>query len=92
MLLSAAARVPFVIPIPTEFRVQSVAPLEVADRLIRCLGEGPGERLPDFGGPEVLTLCEAPAAPRAAAPDVQAALQRAVPALSVLVSPPDWLE
>lgn len=59
MLLAAAARVPFVIPIPTEFRVQSVAPSEVADRLIRCLGQGPGERLPDFGGPEVLMLGKA---------------------------------
>lgn len=58
LLLAAAARVPLVIPLPTEFRFQSVAPSEVAHRLIRCIGEGPGERLPDFAGPEVLTLGE----------------------------------
>jgi len=58
-LLAAAARIPLVIPIPTDFRVQSVAPSEVAERLLRSIAEGPGERLPDFGGPEVLTLGEA---------------------------------
>jgi uncharacterized protein YbjT (DUF2867 family) len=59
MLIRAAARVPFVIPLPTDFCVQSVAPSDVADRLVLCLGAGPGERLPDFGGPELLTLAEA---------------------------------
>lgn len=59
MLISAAASIPFAIPLPTDFRVQSVAPSDVADRLVRCLDAGPGERLPDFGGPELLTLGEA---------------------------------
>ena len=59
MLLTTAARVPLVIPIPTTFRIQSVAPADTAKRLLRCLVEGPGERLRDFGGPEVLTLGEA---------------------------------
>lgn len=59
LLLTTAARVPVVIPIPTKFRIQSVAPADTAERLVRCLVEGPGERLPDFGGPEVLTLGEA---------------------------------
>lgn len=59
LLLDAAARIPLVLPIPTDFRVQSVAASEVADRIVRCLGDGPSERLPDFGGPEVLTLGEA---------------------------------
>lgn len=58
-LLSAAARVPLVMPLPTDFQVQSVAPLEVTARLVRCLGEGPSGRLPDFGGPEVMTLAQA---------------------------------
>ena len=61
MLLSAAARVPFVIPLPTDFQVQSVAPAEVAARLVRCLEEGPAERLADFGGPEAITLAQAAA-------------------------------
>lgn len=59
MLLTTAARVPLVIPIPTDFLVQSVAPPEVAERLLQSIAEGPGKRLPDFGGPEVLTLGEA---------------------------------
>jgi uncharacterized protein YbjT (DUF2867 family) len=54
-----AARVPFVIPLPTRFHFQPVAASDVARRLLRCLGEGPRARLQDFGGPEVLTLGEA---------------------------------
>jgi uncharacterized protein YbjT (DUF2867 family) len=57
--LAKAARVPLVLPIPTNFRIQSVAASDAALRLLRCVGEGPGGRLPDFGGPEVLTLGEA---------------------------------
>ena len=59
LFLGAASRVPFVFPLPTEFRVQSVAPSEVADRLVRVLAAGAVGRLPDFGGPEVLTVGEA---------------------------------
>ena len=57
-LLSKAARVPFVLPIPAGFRFQSVDESEVAARLAACLGDGPRGRLVDFGGPEVLTLDE----------------------------------
>jgi uncharacterized protein YbjT (DUF2867 family) len=64
--LRKAARVPLVIPIPTSFRIQSVVPSEVAARLLRSVAEGPGGRLPDFGGPEVLTLGEAAAQWKAA--------------------------
>ncbi len=58
-LLSRAARFPLVMPLPTDFQVNSVAPAEVAARLVRSLGEGPAGRLPDFGGPEVMTLGQA---------------------------------
>ena len=58
-LIRSAARVPLVLPLPTDFRVQSVAAEEVAARLVRALDGGPGGRLPDFGGPEVMTLGEA---------------------------------
>ncbi len=54
-LLSAAARFPLVMPL----QVQSVAPSEVAARLVRALGEGPAGRLLEFGGPEVMTLGQA---------------------------------
>lgn len=60
-LLSAAARVPLVLPLPTDFQVQSVAAEDVAARLIRALEEGPGKRLPDVGGPETMTVGEAAA-------------------------------
>ncbi len=58
-LIRSAARVPLVLPLPTDFRVQSVAAEEVAARLVRALDGGPGGHLPDFGGPEVMTLGEA---------------------------------
>lgn len=58
-LLRAAARFPFVMPIPAGFQVQSVAPVEVAQRLLQAVQDGPCGRLPDFGGPQILTLRQA---------------------------------
>ncbi|HEV7588728.1 MAG TPA: NAD(P)H-binding protein [Longimicrobium sp.] len=58
-LLKSAARVPLVMPLPAGFQVQSVDVGEVAHRLLRCVEAGPGGRLPDFGGPEALSLREA---------------------------------
>lgn len=55
-LVSAAARVPLVMSLPTDFQYQGVAEQDVAQRLICCLAQGPGGRLADFGGPQVLTL------------------------------------
>ncbi len=49
---------PAVMPLPTDFKFQTVAESEVADHLVRQLMERPGGRLPDFGGAEVLTLGE----------------------------------
>ena len=46
----------FVLLLPTDFQVQSVAAREVGARLVQGLSEGPSGRLDDFGGPEVLTL------------------------------------
>lgn len=57
-LLSKAARVPLVMPLPAGFRFQSVDESEVAERLAGCLEGGPRGRLADFGGPEVLALEE----------------------------------
>lgn len=57
-LLGGLARVPLIHPVPTDFRFQSVDTAEVAARLVRAAEGGPGGRLPDFGGPEVLTLGE----------------------------------
>ena len=65
-MLAGLARVPLVLPLPKTFRFQTVAPAEVAERLVRAAEGGPGGRLPDFGGPEVLTLGEMAAAWKAA--------------------------
>lgn len=57
-LLSKAARVPLFMPLPANFKFQSVDESEVAGRLAGCLADGPRGRLTDFGGPEVLMLDE----------------------------------
>lgn len=57
-MLLAAARLPMIMPIPTDFRFQSVDESEVAQRLAQCVGDGPRVRVADFGGPEVLSLGE----------------------------------
>jgi len=53
--LQQLARWP-VLPLPTDFQFQTVASAEVARRIRDAVADGPGERLPDFGGPEVLKL------------------------------------
>jgi uncharacterized protein YbjT (DUF2867 family) len=57
-LLAGCARAPLILPLPTTFRFQSVDTGEAAARLLRAAEAGPGGRLPDFGGPEVLTWGE----------------------------------
>lgn len=52
-------RVPLVLPVPRNFRIQPVAVSDVAGRLVRCLKDGPGGLLRDFCGPEVFSLDEA---------------------------------
>lgn len=58
-IISAVVSVPLILPLPTDFQVQSVAAAEVAGRLVRALTEGPSGRLVDFAGPERMTLGEA---------------------------------
>lgn len=65
-MISACARVPLLLPLPMRFLVQSVATGDVSERLVRAVAEGPRGRLPDFGGPEVLTFGEAAAEWKAA--------------------------
>lgn len=65
-MIAAAARTPLVLPLPASFRFQSVATDEVAARLVRAGADGPGGRLRDFGGPEVLTMGEMAGAWKAA--------------------------
>lgn len=66
LLLSTANRVPFVLLLPAGFHVQSVATEDVAQRLIHALADGPRGLLPDFAGPEPMTLAAAANAWKAA--------------------------
>jgi uncharacterized protein YbjT (DUF2867 family) len=58
-IVARSARTPLVLPLPKTFRFQGVDLADAAVRTFRALAAGPGGRLPDFGGPEVLTLGEA---------------------------------
>lgn len=55
--VKSGARLP-VIPVPRGLRVQPVDVREVADRLVELSLAAPAGRVPDMGGPEVLTLRE----------------------------------
>jgi len=48
-------RLPVVMPIPRGFRLQPMDPGEAADRLVELALSEPAGRVPDVGGPEVLT-------------------------------------
>jgi uncharacterized protein YbjT (DUF2867 family) len=52
------SRVPLVLPIPKSFKFQPIDTGEVADRMVEDAVKGPIGRLPDLGGPEVLTFGE----------------------------------
>jgi len=59
VLLSQAARVPLVLPIPSGFWIQSISTAEVAKALLDLVGGEPRGMAPDLAGPECLTLREA---------------------------------
>lgn len=56
-MLRGAARLP-VLALPTDFQFQVVEPGELARRLCTVVAAGPAGRLPDMGGPQLLTLGE----------------------------------
>ena len=56
-LLARLTRLP-VVPAPHGWRFQPVDVREVADRLVAAADVGPAGRLPDVGGPEVLTVAD----------------------------------
>jgi uncharacterized protein YbjT (DUF2867 family) len=55
-MLPALGRIPFVRLVPKAFKFQPIETDEVADRMVADAAKGPSGRLPDIGGPEVLTL------------------------------------
>ena len=58
-LLRRAARYPAILPLPAGFHVQSVAIDDVAARLCDIVADRPGALLPDFAGPEPMTVVNA---------------------------------
>ncbi len=56
-LLERLTRLP-IVPAPHRWRFQPVDVGEVADRLVAAVGAGPAGRLPDVGGPDVLSVVE----------------------------------
>jgi uncharacterized protein YbjT (DUF2867 family) len=50
------SRVPLVLLAPRSFKFQPIDTGEVADRMVEHAPNGPSGRLPDIGGPEVLTF------------------------------------
>src|SRR5881397_732661 len=52
------SRVPMLLLIPKSFKFQPIETGEVADRMVEDVAKGPAGRLPDLGGPEVLTFGE----------------------------------
>ena len=57
-LLGRMARLP-VLPLPSNLPMEPVDTTDFADFLVQSVRNGPGGRLADFGGPEVLTFAEA---------------------------------
>jgi uncharacterized protein YbjT (DUF2867 family) len=55
----SAASMPLVMPLPAGYQVQSVDLEDVSARLLRAVDDGPRGLLPDFGGPERLTVRQA---------------------------------
>ena len=55
--LGALVRLPIAL-LPADFKSQPIDAGEVAQRMVEYAAEGPGGRLPDLGGPQVLTFRE----------------------------------
>ena len=58
LFFQTATKMPLVTLLPTDLQCQSIAESEVASRLCQIAVAGPRGRLPDLGGPEVLTAGE----------------------------------
>lgn len=57
-VLSGLNHVPFVLPIPKKFQMQTIAARDMAKKLVNFVSAGPAGRAPDFAGPEILTAEE----------------------------------
>lgn len=70
-MLPALGKVPFVRLIPKAFKFQTIETGEVADRMVEYAQQGPSGRLPDLGGPEIMTLSDMAKAWKAATGDAK---------------------
>ena len=61
LLLTEAARVPLLLPVPSGFRVQSISTVEVAEALTRLIEDEPQGMVTDLAGPEAMTVRDAAA-------------------------------
>jgi nucleoside-diphosphate-sugar epimerase len=52
------SRIPLILPVPKSFKFQPIETGEVADHMVADAAKGPVGRLPDIGGPEILTFGE----------------------------------
>jgi len=59
LLLSQAARVPLLLPIPSGFWIQSISTTEVAEVLCRLAADEPQGFVPDLAGPQRMRVREA---------------------------------
>jgi uncharacterized protein YbjT (DUF2867 family) len=57
-MIGAAARLPLIMLLPTDFKFQTVAESDVVERLVGCVRDPSLEPVINFGGPEVMTLGE----------------------------------
>ncbi len=58
LFLRSLTKLPLVTILTTDLKFQPIAPSEVASRLCEIMTAGPGDHLPDIGGPQVQTLGE----------------------------------
>jgi uncharacterized protein YbjT (DUF2867 family) len=58
MVMSALNKLPFFLFVPKQFQLQTIAARDMASKLVDQIHEGPGGRVPDFAGPEVMTAEE----------------------------------
>lgn len=56
LFLLPVVKLPLIAPIPKRFKFQLIDVSDVAPALVDLVAQGPSGRVPDIGGPEVLTL------------------------------------
>lgn len=58
LIISGLSKIPFIMPIASDFKFQVIDVGEVAERMVEIVGSAPAGRIPDIGGPQILTMKE----------------------------------